>query len=106
MIILKKIFLKYWNHDQNDDFHKNLRLRLEHTVDLEKKKARYHAKCMRQFNYTQSPNKVGHPMDEKISLNVQVFAHIVTQHNVKISKLLPTSKKTKTIMMPSKSFLT
>ena len=40
--------------------------------------------------------KQTHVVVEKISLNVQVFAHIVTQHNVKISKLLPTSKKTKT----------
>ena len=50
--------------------------------------------------------KQTHVVVEQISLNVQVFAHIVTHHNVKISKLLPTSKKTKTLMMPSKSFLT
>ena len=64
---IKENIFKILESRPDDDFHKNLRLRLEHTVDLEKKKARYHAKCMRQFNYTQSPNKVGRPMDENTS---------------------------------------
>lgn len=102
---VKENILEALKSRPDDEMNRNLRLRLQLCTDLEKKQARYHAKCMQSFYTVKSSNPTGRPMDSNMAAVIEYIIQQLRENSedsqFSLNELLQNFREKTVVHLPS-----